>query len=165
MSTWRERTILPYNRHSEHSADGLRLLDYLLTFPQNTPDNGWPSTAELQEMKIFGLRPVNRLVDARAGKYRSHRYDIERINCGGGIFRWRLYWPNRAGFPKTKNQSVLPLSESEREPSHYGSMAKARRSRGSWKSQSIFTTKSWQQISAERERKLSAPEPDFVLTP
>ena len=104
-----------YDRQQEHTADGLKLLDYLLTFPQNTPDDRWRSTAELQEMKIFGLRPVNRLVDARKGRYRNHCYDIEGIKFQHGTYRWRLHWPNRPGHPKHKQQTFLNLSGDERQ--------------------------------------------------
>ena len=97
-----------YDRGEEHESDAMRLLARLREIPQSAPDDSWPSTAELQREGIFGLRPVNRLIDLRRGKY-GHKYDIEKINCGHGTFRWRLHEPNRPGYPKDKNQTVLPL--------------------------------------------------------
>jgi hypothetical protein len=105
-------TTRPGSRHKEHGADALRLLACLLSIPQNTPRDGWPSTAELQEARIYGLRPVNPLVDLRHGKYNDHRYDIEMISCGHGVNRWRLHWPNRPGYPKNKPQTVLHFAGS-----------------------------------------------------
>ena len=126
------------DRRKEHDADALLLLDRFMRIPQDAPLAAWPSTAELQSERIFGLRPVNRIGDLKKGKFNHHRYDFEMISCGRGVNRWRLHWPNRVGFPKTKNQSVLPLSDSEREPSHYRSMTKARRSPRAWKPRPII---------------------------
>jgi len=97
-------------RRREHESDALRLLDRLMRIPQTTPDSGWPSTAELQAERIYGLRPVNRIGDLRKGKYNHHCYDFEMISCGHGVNRWRLHWPNRPGHPKNKQQTILPLA-------------------------------------------------------
>lgn len=102
----------PDERRKEHESDAMCLLARLRGIPQSAPDEFWPSTAELQREGIFGLRPVNRLVDLRRGKY-GHKYDIEKVNCGHGTFRWRLHEPNRPGHPKDKQQTVLPLSSSQ----------------------------------------------------
>lgn len=96
-------------RRKEHDADALLLLDRFMRIAQNTPRNGWPSTAELQAERIYGLRPVNRIGDLKKGKYNGHCYDFEMIPCGHGVNRWRLHWPNRPGYPKDKRQDVLPL--------------------------------------------------------
>jgi len=97
-----------YGRRAEHTSAALRLLERLRQAARDGVDL---STAELQDERIFGLRPVNRLVDLRRGKYNRTRYDIERLDCGGGVHRWRLHEPARPGFPKDKRQSVLPLSQ------------------------------------------------------
>jgi hypothetical protein len=98
-----------YDRREEHASDALLLLQKLR---QAARDGVYPSTADLQAEGTYGLRPVNRLVDLRHGKYNRTRYDIERMDCGHGVFRWRLHEPNRPGYPKDKRQSVLPLSSS-----------------------------------------------------
>jgi hypothetical protein len=98
-----------YDRGQEHNSHRIALLEYLQSIPQNSPLNYWPSTSELQEMKIFGLRPVNRIGDLRDGKIEHYRFDVEKISCGHGVNRWRLHWPNRPGYPKPKSQTVLPL--------------------------------------------------------
>jgi hypothetical protein len=99
-----------YDRSGEHTSDALRLLERLR---QAAREGRYPSTAELQTEGKFGLRPVNRLVDLRKGKYGT-RYDIERLNCGHGVFRWRLHEPARPGYPKNKEQSVIPWNERPR---------------------------------------------------
>ena len=97
-------------RRTEHDSDALRLLGRFMRIPQTTPDSGWPSTAELQAERVYGLRPVNRIGDLKKGKYNGHCYDFEMISCGHGVNRWRLHWPNRPGYPKDKNQVVLALT-------------------------------------------------------
>jgi len=99
-------------RRQKHDADALLLLDRFMRIPQNTPRNGWPSTAELQAARIYGLRPVNRIGDLKKGKYNGHCYDFEMISCGHGVNRWRLHWPSRPGYPKNKQQTVLHLAGS-----------------------------------------------------
>lgn len=99
------RTSGRYDRQHEHSSDALLLLERLR---QASREGLSRSTAELQEERRYGLRPVNRLVDLRKGKYNRHKYDIERIDCGAGVHRWRLHEPNRPGYPKAKRQAVLP---------------------------------------------------------
>jgi hypothetical protein len=103
-------------RRTEHDSDALRLLDRFMRIPQMTPGSGWPSTAELQAERVYGLRPVNRIGDLKKGKYNGHCYDFEMISCGRGENRWRLHWPNRPGYPKHKNQVVLPLTNSGAPP-------------------------------------------------
>jgi hypothetical protein len=97
-----------YERQGEHSADAILLLERLR---QAARDGVYPSTAELQADGKYGLRPVNRLVDLRKGKYNRTRYDVERLDCGHGVYRWKLHEPNRPGYPKDKNQTVLSLGE------------------------------------------------------
>jgi len=95
------------SRRAEYSSAALRLLDYLR---QAARDGIAPSTAELQDERVFGLRPVNRLGDLIRGKFNRTRYDIERLDCGHGVYRWRLHEPARPGCPKHKAQTVLPLT-------------------------------------------------------
>ncbi len=133
-------------RRKEHDGDALLLLDYFMQLPQDAPDKCWPSTAELQEIKTFGLRPVNRIGDLKKGKFNGHSYDFEMIPCGHGVNRWRLYWPNRLGHPKPKNQNILPLN-----PTSKFSAGKP--------------SKSWEQVVAERDEKIRQPKPSFELTP
>ncbi len=99
----------PYERSKEHGADALRLLAYLIGISQDASWDACPSTAELQADGRFGLRPVNRLVDLRHGKYNRTRYDIEMRSFGRGVNRWRIHWPNRPGYPKRKEQGLLSL--------------------------------------------------------
>ena len=105
----------PYERRKEHGADALRLLAYLMDIPRGASWSACPSTAELQADGRFGLRPVNRLVDLRHGKYNHHRYDIEMRPFGRGVNRWRLHWPNRLGYPKDKRQGTLALATPKQE--------------------------------------------------
>lgn len=99
-----------YNHQNEHSCAALRLLERLRTAAR---EGVAPSTAELQDERIYGLRPVNRVGDLIKGRHNRTRYDIERIDCPRGVCRWRLHEPARPGYPKSKNQSVLPLSAPE----------------------------------------------------
>ena len=102
-----------YDRGQEHNSHRLALLEYFQSIPQDSPLHYWPTTSELQDMKRFGLRPVNRIGDLRDGKIEHYRYDIEKIPCGHGVNRWRFHWPNRPGHPKPKNQTVLPIEPAE----------------------------------------------------
>lgn len=119
------------DRRKEHDADALLLLDRFMRIPQDAPLSEWPSTAELQAEKIFGLRPVNRIGDLKRGRYNGYCYDFEMISCGHGVNRWRLHWPNRSGFPKSKNQTVLPLT-SESEPQRVKRATDTRESTARW---------------------------------
>lgn len=100
----------PEDRRKEHANDALRLLERLRRAAR---DGESPSTADLQREGIFGLRPVNRIGDLIRGSHNGTRYDIERIDCRHGVYRWRLYEPARPGYPKCKRQSALPLSSSD----------------------------------------------------
>ncbi|MGC1418440.1 MAG: hypothetical protein WA817_24360 [Candidatus Acidiferrum sp.] len=126
-------------RRKEHDVDALLLLDRFMRIPQDAPLAAWPSTAELQSERIFGLRPVNRIGDLKKGEFNHHRYDFEMISCGRGVNRWRLHWPNRPGYPKHKAQAVLSLADSDSQP-HYAArnMSRARTSRGSWRPRAII---------------------------
>jgi hypothetical protein len=155
-----------YDRGQEHNSHSIALLEYFQSIPQNSPLHYWPTTSELQEMKRFGLRPVNRIGDLRDGKIEHYRFDIEKIPCGHGVNRWRFHWPNRPGHPKPKNQTILPLEQAaERQENSFGRSQthKARRSPGAWKAQPIIPTKSFEEW--DRERKQPKPEPEFELTP
>lgn len=111
LSSQRFSSRPDYDRQQEHTADALLLLERLR---QAARDGRYPSTAELQAEGKFGLRPVNRLVDLRNGKY-GKKYDVERINCGHGTYRWRLHEPARLGYPKPKNQTVLSMTPASEE--------------------------------------------------
>lgn len=102
-----------YSRHNEHCSDALLLLERLR---QAARDGEAPSTADLQREGKYGLRPVNRIADLRRGKHNRTRYDIERIDCPRGVYRWRLHEPARPGYPKNKQQGVLQLSRPEPKP-------------------------------------------------
>jgi hypothetical protein len=97
-----------YDRQHEHAADAILLLERLR---RANREHIYPSTSELTEERVFGLRPPNRINDLVRGKYNGMRYDVEKINCGHGIFRWRLHEPARPGYPKSKNQTILPLEQ------------------------------------------------------
>jgi hypothetical protein len=60
-----------------------------------------------------------------------------------------------------------PISKQDSQPSHPRSMSAARRSPGAWKAQPITPSRTWAEITAERERKLaeSREAPVLVLTP
>jgi hypothetical protein len=113
------------------------VLEYFRSLPRNLSNKECPSSLELIRDGRFGQRPVNRINDLVLGKFDGHCYDFERIRCGRGEFHWRLHEPNRAGYPKHKQQTILPL------------------------------TKSWEQVCAERDRKLRerGQAPELVLTP
>lgn len=96
-----------YDRDKEHACDALLLLERLRKAAR---EGEIPSTADLQGERVYGLRPVNRIGDLMRGKHNGTRYDIERLDCEHGVYRWRLHEPNRPGYPKDKRQTVLPLS-------------------------------------------------------
>jgi hypothetical protein len=96
-----------YNRPGEHTSDALLLLDRLR---KGARAGEYPSTAELQREGKYGLRPVNRIGDLIKGKHNGTRYDIERLDCSRGVYRWRIHEPSRPGYPKDKRQEVLPLA-------------------------------------------------------
>jgi hypothetical protein len=99
-----------YDRREEHGCAALRLLERLRKAAR---EGETPSTADLQDERVYGLRPVNRIGDLKKGKHNGTRYDIERLDCGHGIYRWRLHEPARLGYPKNKQQAVLPLAPGE----------------------------------------------------
>jgi hypothetical protein len=99
-----------YDRYKEHGCAALRLLERLRKAAR---DGETPSTADLQDERVYGLRPVNRIGDLKKGKHNSTRYDIERIDCAHGVHRWRLHEPARPGYPKDKRQDVPPLTVGE----------------------------------------------------
>ncbi len=101
-----------YNRHKEHTSDALLLLERLRQAARDGED---PSTADLQREGKYGLRPVNRLGDLAKGKYNGTRYDIERLDCSRGVYRWRLHEPPRPGYPKDKRQGTLALESPRQE--------------------------------------------------
>jgi hypothetical protein len=80
------------NRSREHASDDLHLLE---RFRQANKNDEYPSTAQLQREALFGLRPVNRIGDLRKGKNLPTYYDIQRIKCPRGVFRWKLHEPAR----------------------------------------------------------------------
>ncbi len=112
-----KRINAPGFRPTEHGCVALRLLERLR---QAARTGETPSTADLQEERVYGLRPVNRIGDLVRGKYNRVRYDIERLDCAGGVYRWRLHEPARPGYPKDKRQTVLhldaPVKPSKPEP-------------------------------------------------
>jgi hypothetical protein len=93
-------------RPREHGCAALRLLERLRKAARECET---PSTADLQAEHVYGLRPVNRIGDLIRGRYNGMRYDIERLDCEHGVYRWRLHEPARPGYPKNKRQEVLPL--------------------------------------------------------
>jgi hypothetical protein len=115
------------------------VLEYFRSLPRYLADRECPSSLELIRDGRFGQRPVNRINDLVLGKFDGHRYDFERIRCGRGEYRWRLHEPARAGYPKNKQQTVLPFANDG-------------------------VRKSWEQVCAERDRRL-AEEPAFELVP
>jgi len=81
-----------YDRREAHASDALQLLERL----REANVNGeCPSTAQLQREGLFGLRPVNRIGDLRKGKNLSAYFDIQRIKCPHGVYRWKLHEPPR----------------------------------------------------------------------
>ena len=102
----------PGHRPAEHGCAAL-LLERLRKAAR---EDETPSTADLQGERVYGLRPVNRIGDLIRGKYNVTRYDIERLDCKHGVYRWRLHEPARPGYPKPKNQTVLSLVPSDGTP-------------------------------------------------
>ncbi len=146
-------------RDKDHCA---ATLAYFHSLPRNLTDKECPSTAELTRHGRFGLRPPNRINDLVHGRFDGHHYDFEKIAFGRGEYRWRLHWPNRPGYPKNERQSVLPLESTHVESPQ---IRKARKSPGAWKAHPIVPLKSWEQVCAERDRKIKQSEPEFELTP
>jgi hypothetical protein len=101
-----QRDSHPGHRTVEQGCAALRLLERLRKAAR---EGETPSTADLQSERVYGLRPVNRIGDLVRGKYNGVRYDIERLDCEHGVYRWRLHEPARPGYPKNKRQEVLPL--------------------------------------------------------
>ena len=77
--------------------------------PADLPKEQLPSTQDLMMDGRFGIRPPNRINDLIHGKHDGVRYDFERIACGRGVYRWRLHYPARSGYPKHRDQAVLRL--------------------------------------------------------
>lgn len=102
----RQKDSRPGHRPVEHGCAALRLLERLRKAAR---EGETPSTADLQCERVYGLRPVNRIGDLIRGKHNGVRYDIERLDCEHGVYRWRLHEPARPGYPKNKRQEVLPF--------------------------------------------------------
>jgi len=100
-------------RNKVHSA---AILEYFMGLPADLPKEQLPSTQDLMLDGRFGIRPPNRINDLIHGKHDAVRYDFERISCGHGVYRWRLHYPARPGYPKHKNQTVLKLDARESRP-------------------------------------------------
>lgn len=94
-------------RNKHHCAALLRYFREEIL--HNLPIRLCPSTVELTRDGRFGIRPPNRINDLLRGKFDGHRYDFEKQSFGRGVYRWKLHEPNRPGFPKSKNQTVLQL--------------------------------------------------------
>jgi len=91
-------------RNKAHCA---AVLEYFMSLPADLPRDTCPSTLELIQDGRFGIRPVNRINDLLHGKHDGRHYDFERISCGHGVYRWRLHYPARLGYPKPKQQTVM----------------------------------------------------------
>ncbi len=87
-----QRDTRPGHRPAEHGCAALRLLERLRKAAR---EGETPSTTDLQSERVYGLRPVNRIGDLIRGKHNSTRYDIERLDCEHGVYRWRLHEPAR----------------------------------------------------------------------
>jgi hypothetical protein len=82
----------PDDRREEHTNHTLGLRERLRLANKN---GELPSTAQLQREGVFGLRPVNRIGTLRKGENLPTYYDIERIKCPHGVYRWKLHEPPR----------------------------------------------------------------------
>jgi len=132
-----------YDRQQEHFADAILLLERLRRAAR---ERIYPSTSELTEERVYGLRPPNRINDLVRGKYNGTRYDIERIDCGHGVFRWRLHEPARPGYPKNKRQEVLRLG-------------------GDWYERQTGQQRPGGQPQPFSEKRMAPRDDCFVLTP
>jgi hypothetical protein len=103
-------------RNKAHCA---AVLEYFMGLPADLPREQLPSTQDLMMDGRFGIRPPNRINDLIHAKHDGVRYDFERIACGRGVYRWRLHYPARPGYPKHKNQTVLTLDVGEKQESPY----------------------------------------------
>lgn len=113
----------------------------------------------LPEVIALGIGPYSRRFQDLRKLYLPQGFDVEnRIErCSDGVTRsW--YRKVRTGYPQ---------AERAEHPHQSSQIRKARSSSGAWKSQTIFTTKSWEQVCAERDRKIAESQepPVLVLTP
>jgi hypothetical protein len=92
-------------RNQHHCAAVLRY------FREELPRSASVSTLELTRDGRFGLRPPNRINDLVRGKFDGRHYDFEKTKARRGEYHWKLHEPNRPGYPKEKNQTVLSLEE------------------------------------------------------
>ena len=113
-----ENQAAPWPGHDlvRSKAHCAAVLDYFLGLPADLPKQQLPSTQELVMDGRFGIRPPNRINDLVRAKYDGVRYDFERIACGHGVYRWRLHYPARPGYPKHAKQTVLKLETRESRP-------------------------------------------------
>ena len=149
-STPKNRTLSnsrPGHDPARDKSHSRAVLQYFRELPKNLPDRECPSSLELICYGRFGQRPVNRINNLKNGNFDGHRYDFEKMCFGRGEFRWRLHEPARPGYPKNEKQTVLHLDA----PVSSFSAGKP--------------PKSWEQVCAERDAKMSQPEPSFELRP
>ena len=111
----------------------------------------------LPDVIALGIGPYSRRFQDLRHLYLPMGFDVEnRIERGSDGITRSWYRKVRVGYP-----------QAERPESHHDSpqARKARRSSGAWKAQTIFTTKSWEQVCADRDRKMAESQPEFHLTP
>jgi hypothetical protein len=110
----------------------------------------------LPDVIALGIGPYSRRFQDLRKVYEPMGFDVEnRVERGGdGVTRswYRKY------------RKTFPQAERPESPRQSPQIHKARKSSGAWKAQTIFTTKSWEQVCAERNAKLAA-EPAFELVP
>jgi hypothetical protein len=112
----------------------------------------------LPDVIALGIGPYSRRFQDLRKVYEPLGLDVEnRVERGGDGVTRSFYRKVRKGYPCAERP----------ETPHQSKMSKARRSAGAWKPQSITTSRTWAEITAERDRKLSeaGEVPVLVLVP
>lgn len=107
------------------------VLAYYRSLPKNLGDRELPSQNELRQA-LKQERPFNRVNYLLLGKFDGRCYDFERVYLGYGQYRFRLYEPNRPGYPKHKQQTVLNLSGDEKQTGRERPAGETRDTRAAW---------------------------------
>lgn len=110
----------------------------------------------LPDVIALGIGPYSRRFQDLRKLYLPLGFDVEnRIERGSDGVTRSWYRKVRVSYP----QAELPETHFQKPQTH-----KARKPRGEWQSLAV-KPKSWEEVCAERDRKMNAPPPDLVLTP
>jgi hypothetical protein len=110
----------------------------------------------LPEIIALGIGPYSRRFQDLRKVYEPLGFDVEnRVQRGADGVTRSWYRKIRKGYPQAERP----------ETPHQSRMSKARRSPGAWKAQPIIPSRTWADVTRERNEKLAAEQEDFVLTP